>query len=133
MVIVHLLGSLFQLFFPPAVNSTLQVFMVFTIKFMTYLIFWDSLLSSFVGLYDIIIIILLLCECFVPALADGLPLKFESQVSSFFSVFWLILMMLSFGWSPLILLFLNPQVPLSILWWLYHYYYYYYYCIFIYG
>ena len=36
-----------------------------------------------------------------------------------FSVFWSILITLSLGWSPLVLLFPSPPVPLSILWWLY--------------
>ena len=41
------------------------------------------------------------------------------QFPGLFLIFWLILKMLSFGWSPLALLFLSPPVPLSILWWLY--------------
>ena len=36
-----------------------------------------------------------------------------------FSVFWLILTVLTFGWSPLFLLFPILPVPVSILWWLY--------------
>ena len=36
-----------------------------------------------------------------------------------FSVFWLILIVLSFEWSPLVLLFPSPPVPLSFLWGLY--------------
>ena len=36
-----------------------------------------------------------------------------------FSVFWRILIILLFGWSPLVLLFPRPPVQLSILWWLY--------------
>ena len=36
-----------------------------------------------------------------------------------FSVFWLVLIILSFWWSPLVLLFPNPPVPLSIPCWLY--------------
>ena len=35
------------------------------------------------------------------------------------SVFWLILIMLWFGWSPLVLLFPSLPVPIPILWWLY--------------
>ena len=36
-----------------------------------------------------------------------------------FSVFWPSLIILSFGWYPLVLLFPNPPVPIPILWWLY--------------
>ena len=39
--------------------------------------------------------------------------------SGLFLVFWQILIMLSFGWSPLVLLFPSPQVPSRILCWLY--------------
>ena len=41
----------------------------------------------------------------------------ESQ--RLFSLFWPILTMLLFGWSPLVLLFPSPSVPVPILWWLY--------------
>ena len=33
-------------------------------------------------------------------------------------VFWLIFIVLSFGWCPLVLLFPSHPVPLSIIWWL---------------
>ena len=36
-----------------------------------------------------------------------------------FSVFWPILIILLFGWSPLVILFPTPSVPLPILWRLY--------------
>ena len=36
-----------------------------------------------------------------------------------FLEFWLILTMLLFGWSPFVLLFPSPPVPVSTLWWLY--------------
>ena len=36
-----------------------------------------------------------------------------------FLVFWSILIMLWFGWSPFVLLFPSPPVPVPILWWLY--------------
>ena len=36
-----------------------------------------------------------------------------------FLVFWPISTILLFGWSPLVLLFPSPPVPLPILWWLY--------------
>ena len=36
-----------------------------------------------------------------------------------FLVFWLISTMLSFGYSPLVLLFPYPPVPVPILWWVY--------------
>ena len=36
-----------------------------------------------------------------------------------FLVFWLILIMMSFGWSPLVLLFPSPPIPLSILYCMY--------------
>ena len=36
-----------------------------------------------------------------------------------FSVFWPILIMLQFGWSPLVPLFPSPPVPVPIFWWLY--------------
>ena len=40
------------------------------------------------------------------------------QSPRLFSVFWPILITLSFGWPPLVILFPIPPVPLSILWWL---------------
>ena len=49
-------------FFPPAVNSTLQVFMVFMIKFMTssdILYIWGSLLSSLAGPCHVPLLLLL--------------------------------------------------------------------------
>ena len=62
-------------------------------------------------------------ESFIPALADGFSLKSEwQQVSSNLqdsSLFWPIIIMLSFGCSPLVLLFPKPPVPLSLLCWLY--------------
>ena len=36
-----------------------------------------------------------------------------------FSVFWPLSKMLSFGWSPIVLLFPSPPVSFIILWWLY--------------
>ena len=36
-----------------------------------------------------------------------------------FSVFWLILIMIEFGWPLLFLIFTSPSVPLRIFWWLY--------------
>ena len=37
----------------------------------------------------------------------------------FFSLFWPISTMQSFGWSPFILLFPSPPILVTILWWLY--------------
>ena len=70
--------------------------------------------------FDVIIII-------IPFWDDGLPLKFKwQQVSAslhkspgVFLVFISILIMLLFGWSPLVLLFPSPLLALLILWRLY--------------
>ena len=61
----------------------------------------------------IIIIILLFWEFFTPALADGFLLEFEWQ--SFESPELCSVLMRPFGWSPLVLLFPSPPVPLPIL------------------
>ena len=66
----------------------------------------------------VVIIILLIWEFSTPALADSFSVTFFVSASlkslALFLVFWLILIMLSFWWSPL--LFPSPPVPLSILW-----------------
>ena len=41
-----------------------------------------------------------------------------SKSSGLFSVFWPISVKLYFEWSPLVLIFPSPLVPVSILWWL---------------
>ena len=68
---------------------------------------------------------LLLWEFSTPTLADGFSLEFDSKTArllaslELFSVFWPILIMLSFRWSPLVHLFPILPVPIPILKWLY--------------
>ena len=56
-------------------------------------------------------------------ISDGFSLDFEwQQVSSslgLFSIFWPVLIMLSFGWFPFIQFISSPPVPVPSLWWLF--------------
>ena len=76
---------------------------------------------TFLGSYlRIIIIILLFCEFFIPALTDVFfygSLNDSKSLKSpgLFSVFWSILLMLLSVWSPLVLWFLSLLVLLPVL------------------
>ena len=80
-----------------------------------YLALWNHII--------IIIIVIIYSEFFTSVLADGLSLEFVTasvpKSPGLFSVFWLISVMLLFGWSPLVFLFPSHPVSLLILWWLY--------------
>ena len=107
---------------PPAVSSTLQVFMVCSMKFMTSCHILYILRRCNIQL--IIIIIIYSLRVFHLSFSWWSFTKVWVTASflmsqGLFSVFWPISIMLSFGWSPLVLLFPIPPVPLIILRWLY--------------
>ena len=95
---------------PPAVNSALQVSMVFSIKFMTSCDI-DNILLFILRFFHINV-----CWwSFIEVWMTASLLKFPGL----FSVFWPISTMFYFGWSPFVLLFPTPPMSVPILWWLY--------------
>ena len=108
---------------PPAVSSTLQVFMFFSIKFMTscdilwYFVHFDYYYHYYYYYYYYYYSLIRTFHIsdsrwfFTGVRVTASLLK----SSGLFLVFWPFSVMLSFGWSPLVRQLPSPPVPLVIL------------------
>ena len=97
-------------------------YFVYFLHFKFFLIFVNFFYFILFYLFiNIVIIILPFWDFFYTSISWCLLIGFWVTATllkfpGLFSVFWLILIMLYFGWSPLVLLFSSPLVPLPILW-----------------
>ena len=106
---------MFHSFFNSLARSRYLSFFSYSFSFILY----SQQFCKF-SLFLLLVFLFTLRQFFTSVLADGFSLKFEWQKSllnspGLFSVFWPFSIMLSFGWSPLVLHLPSPPVPLIIL------------------
>ena len=73
--------------------------------------------SSHVYIYTLSVLILLFWEFFTPVLVSVAESLLKSP--RLVSLFWPIIIMLQFGWSPFVFIFQSPPNSVPKLWWLY--------------